>query len=111
MGSSESHTRLETLCCSTSAESTHAYTGPADLTTCAKETEPAAVPTVPAMCPMAWKEPIGRRVQQAARDSLGGERNPVAQSKTTKMLPTTTVAAATTHGSGSKLVTCLFVTE
>jgi len=33
---------------STKAERAHAYTGPAALTTCAKETEPYVVPRVPA---------------------------------------------------------------
>ena len=61
MGTRESHTRAEAGWRSTAAERPHAYTGPAALTICAKETEPYVVPSVPAVWPMAWKRPSGTK--------------------------------------------------
>ena len=81
------------------------------MTTCAKETDPAAVPTVPAMWPMAWKVPIGINARYVAAERRGRRRRPVNQSRLTKSEPTTTVAVATDHGQGSALVTRLFVME
>mmetsp|Transcript_2554 Transcript_2554/g.7659 ORF Transcript_2554/g.7659 Transcript_2554/m.7659 type:complete len:206 (+) Transcript_2554:381-998(+) len=111
IGTRERPTLRDTRCLRTMAERAHAYTGPAALTTCAKLTEPAAVPMVPARWPMAWKTPMGSRVSTTAGETRGGLRAPVVQRPVTKMEPTTTVAVATDQGRGRMLVTFLLVTE
>ena len=88
-----------------------AHTGPPDLTTCTKETEPAAVAYTPVRWPTPWKRPIGSSVRSAAAVSVGGARAFVAHQNSAITLPTTSCAVAIKFGSASAMCACLFFTE